>query len=106
MGTFEDVRVELTNRLDELLKRQTSVERDLRRPQDPDSEERAQQAENDEVLADLEVRGRHEVAQIRLALSQIEAGTYGTCSVCGGSISAERLVALPFTSTCIGCASR
>jgi RNA polymerase-binding transcription factor DksA len=35
----------------------------------------------------------------------IDDGTYGRCIVCGEPIGAERLLALPTTRTCAGCAT-
>jgi RNA polymerase-binding transcription factor DksA len=40
------------------------------------------------------------------ALERIGAGTITTCVTCGGPIAFERLLALPWVSTCIGCARR
>jgi|LSQX01.2.fsa_nt_gb YteA family regulatory protein len=37
------------------------------------------------------------------ALTAIEKGTYGTCEVCGGKISEERLTAIPYTTLCQNC---
>ncbi len=42
--------------------------------------------------------------QINGALSRIEAGTFGKCEECGGTIAKPRLQALPYTSLCIDCA--
>jgi DnaK suppressor protein len=39
----------------------------------------------------------------KLALARIEAGTYGTCTTCGGPIGKERLEALPETPVCVVC---
>ena len=41
--------------------------------------------------------------QINEALARIEAGTYGCCQNCGGTIAAQRLDAIPYTSHCIEC---
>jgi len=41
------------------------------------------------------------LAEVQAALGRLDAGTYGTCLVCGSEISAERLDALPMASTCI-----
>lgn len=38
------------------------------------------------------------------ALRRLAAGEYGYCARCGSPIAAERLVALPATTTCITCA--
>ncbi len=41
------------------------------------------------------------IAQIDDALERIEAGTYGTCRVCGKPIPEERLEVKPYASLCI-----
>jgi DnaK suppressor protein len=38
------------------------------------------------------------------ALARVEAGSYGTCDVCGGPIGHARLAALPASRRCVGCA--
>jgi len=48
------------------------------------------------VLDELEARYRAVVA----ALERVEAGTYGTCSVCNERIEEERLAANAAASTC------
>ena len=42
---------------------------------------------------------RAELEVIDRALERLRAGTYGTCTRCGGEITGQRLVALPVTST-------
>ena len=39
------------------------------------------------------------------ALERIGTGAYGACQQCGGTIDAQRLEAIPYTSLCIDCAS-
>ncbi|QTE27936.1 TraR/DksA family transcriptional regulator [Pengzhenrongella sicca] len=56
------------------------------------------------VVAALE-RARERVARLDDALARLADGTYGRCDTCGGQIGADRLRALPATTTCIGCAS-
>jgi DnaK suppressor protein len=41
------------------------------------------------------------VAEIDEALWRIEAGTYGTCAVCGAVIPEERLEAVPYAILCL-----
>ncbi len=53
--------------------------------------------ENTAILKDLEIRYNHVLA----ALLRISNGTYGTCTVCGEAISADRLEANPAAATCI-----
>ena len=43
------------------------------------------------------------LASIDAALSRLDAGTYGTCAVCGKPIAAGRLEARPTATTCVGC---
>jgi len=40
---------------------------------------------------------------IEAALTRIEDGNYGVCTVCGEDISVARLKAVPWTSVCIAC---
>ena len=49
----------------------------------------------------LEQGAQHTVDAIDAALARIEAGTYGTCEICGGPIGADRLRAIPWASRCI-----
>lgn len=39
--------------------------------------------------------------RIEAALGRIDAGTYGTCEICGKSIGEERLRAIPWAARCI-----
>lgn len=49
----------------------------------------------------LDEQRDEKLEKIDAALAAIEAGTYGSCSVCGEEIAYERLQALPTASTCI-----
>jgi len=48
------------------------------------------------ILKQLEIRFN----EIRVALEQIENGTFGTCSICDNPIEADRLTANPAATTC------
>jgi DnaK suppressor protein len=50
-------------------------------------------------IADTEERLR----QLDRAEAAVQAGTYGTCRVCGADIPEERLEALPATDLCVSC---
>lgn len=52
---------------------------------------------NTAILADLEAR----YDTVLAALSRIEGGTYGTCTVCGKEIEEARLDADPAATTCL-----
>ena len=104
MGSRDASKQQLESRLRELRERVGRIQRDLKSARDPDSEERAVELDNDEVLERLDARGAEEIRAIEGALRRIEAGTYGVCSRCGGEVSARRLAALPYTDLCVECA--
>lgn len=59
-----------------------------------------------EQQRDLAIRD-FERAQLQLvedALVGLTDGTYGTCRSCGNAIAVDRLEAIPWAATCIGCA--
>jgi|SRR3954447_20537943 len=57
----------------------------------------AEQGENLTLAASL----REQLSEVEGALSRIDAGRYGQCEVCGQSIAAARLEAMPATPFCI-----
>lgn len=57
-----------------------------------------------EQLAELSDRDRDRVRSLTAALRRLEAGSYGTCESCGGTIAAERLEVMPETARCRECA--
>ena len=44
---------------------------------------------------------RRDLDDIEKALERMDAGTYGTCEVCGTDIGADRLEVMPSTRVCI-----
>ena len=105
MPQHDDTRRDLEQRLHRLTNRVGNIEGDLRRKPSADSEDRATELENDEVLERLGHDTLAEVTQIRAALAKLDAGTYGTCANCGATIAAARLAAIPDATTCRNCAS-
>ena len=73
----DKLRRSLEKRLAELGARLAKIETHLRDPGSKDSEERAIELENEEVLERLDASERDEIAQIRAALRRIDAGRYG-----------------------------
>jgi DnaK suppressor protein len=71
---------------------------------EPELEERAQEARAARVLASLDDRSLHEIANIHAALQRIIDGTYGKCLDCGRAVPLTRLRALPTAAFCIECA--
>jgi RNA polymerase-binding transcription factor DksA len=104
MSKYTVTRTQLQERHAQLLRRVGNIEGDLRSAHDRDSEERAGELENDEVLEGLDEMSLAEIRQIREALRRIDRGLYGICSACGQTIAAERLAAIPTTLTCVDCA--
>lgn len=100
---FSAVKTLLEEKLRELSDRATEIDDDLREAPDADWDENAIDAEQDEVLERVGQATNEEIAQIKRALTQIDAGSYGTCSECGTTIAAERLEALPFSTRCVKC---
>jgi len=104
MGRHDAVKQQLEARLRELRARVARIQRDLASARHPDSEERATELENEEVLERLDARGSQEILAMERALRRIEAGSYGVCAQCGEEISPRRLAALPYTDVCLECA--
>lgn len=94
----------LEAQLKELDARLDRITSNVRRGLDSDSEERAKQLEDSEVVDALGNEARAEIAKIKRALARIEAGDYGRCINCDGDIAAERLQANPAAESCIDCA--
>jgi RNA polymerase-binding transcription factor DksA len=66
----------------------------------------AQLANDDEITPEQRIqrgRVRHRFDQVNIALDQLHAGTYGTCTDCQKPIEGERLDLLPFATRCISC---
>ncbi len=105
MGQYDETRRELEQRLNQLTNRVGKIGQDLRRTLSSDSEERATEVENDEVLQALDQDSLDEARQIRDALQRIDDGTYAICARCGQTIDSARLAAIPSTTTCRTCAT-
>jgi RNA polymerase-binding transcription factor DksA len=99
------IRATLRERLGALTGRVRDLDVERREPLDADFEEQAQDLEDQDMLASMEEAGVAEIRQIRRALARLDAGSYGTCAICGGEIAAKRLEALPTATECIDCAS-
>ena len=102
---LEEVEQSLEGRLSRLTARVSKIESDLRNPGSRDWTDRASEKENEEVLERLNASERAEIEEIRAALIRIREGTYTDCSKCGDPIAPGRLEALPYTNSCIDCAS-
>ena len=104
---FRGIRQKLEGMRAELELRLSGIARDIRHEDkalELDSQERAIEAENEEVLTALGESGQAELEAVLRALSRLDQGEYGACSNCGEKIAMTRLEALPFTDVCIKCA--
>jgi len=89
----------------DLLTRLERITSNVRQSLASDSEERAQQLENSEVVDALGNDARVEINKINAALQRINTGEYGICEDCDGPIGRERLRVHPYARKCIDCAS-
>lgn len=61
----------------------------------------ASETHDREVDYGLEENADQVLGEIDAALKRMDAGTYGTCEVCGNPIAPERLEARPWATLCI-----
>ena len=91
----------------ELTRRIEAIETDVHHKKEPvekDFAEQVTQRENDEVLLAIDGEAQQTVMLIDTALARIKDGSYGVCAKCGEEIPDERLMALPYATTCVKCA--
>lgn len=96
----------LEGRLAELQARLREIDETLDSHQSRDWEELATEREGDEVLEQMGVSGKAEIAKIQAALARADEGEFGYCVSCGDEISEERLDVLPHTPFCRTCADK
>lgn len=101
---YDKIRAVLETKKRELSERLERITANVRRGFQADSEERAKEMEDSEVVDALGNEARDELARISLALSRLDAGDYGICTQCGEPIDRKRLAAYPFAAECIDCA--
>jgi RNA polymerase-binding transcription factor DksA len=105
MDDYSGIADKLRLRLAELTERSGDIEDDLRQPLDADSSEQAVDLADDEALEGVDDVLRAEAQQVRLALTRIDNGTYGTCANCGEAIPRARLEVQPTAARCMKCAA-
>ena len=83
---------------------------DLRRDQTQESDSgRADEIDSARTTGEIETHAglialaEEKLRQLDEAIARLDAGKYGLCLKCGGAISLERLMAIPFASYCIDC---
>ena len=103
--TYTDMRAALEERRAELTERVERIKARMSAGLPADSEERATELENEEVLDALGNEGAEELRNVSAALQRLDDGSYGDCMSCGSEIDRRRLQARPEASRCIVCAS-
>lgn len=89
---------------EELLTRIHKIEDHLHNPQDELNEHWDDQAiaiRDNNMRKNLLVEAQQELQHVYNALSRIENGTYGECSVCDEPIDPKRLQAVPYATLCM-----
>jgi DnaK suppressor protein len=99
-----DLQLELQAKRAVLSARLERITENVRRGFATDSEERAKELEDSEVVDALGNEAREELEKITIALDRMTSGDYGICNACGGPISHARLEAYPYALECIDCA--
>jgi len=89
----------------ELIRRIEAIEKDFKKGRSQDFSEQTTESENDQVLDEIHHEAKYELRQVNEALHRLENDQYGFCANCDEPIKIERLQALPYTNTCIDCAS-
>ncbi|MEW6983788.1 TraR/DksA family transcriptional regulator [Colwelliaceae bacterium 6471] len=89
----------------ELRDRISAIENDFKKGRSPDFAEQTTESENDQVLDEIHQEAKNELRLVNQALQSLKQDQYGICSECDQPISVERLHVLPYTNTCIKCAS-
>ena len=100
----DDLRAILVQKKEELDSRLTRITSNVRRGLETDSEERATQLEDNEVIDALGNEAREEIDKITAALRCMDSGEYGLCSKCGEAVGESRIRAYPYANECIDCA--
>lgn len=102
------VRRRLTLRRDELARRVSRAEADLRHEAQPlsaDSEEQAVERGNEDVLRNIEIDARESLRRVNRALQRLDSGRYLECEGCGRPIEPSRHETVPEAEHCAACAA-
>jgi RNA polymerase-binding protein DksA len=104
MPGYEDLRLQLQQKKDELGLRLDRITQNVRRGLNADSKEQAKELEDSEVVDALGNEARTELNKVAAALGRMDNGEFGYCVECGEKIEIGRLEAHPYADECIECA--
>ena len=68
-----------------------------------DTVEIASNIMEDHTIMSIAQGEAREITQIDNTLTKMKNGEYGVCECCGGNITEQRLIAIPFVSLCLKC---
>lgn len=101
---FDAAKKELLKLKEEYETRIDKIEDHIQNPQDSLNEHWEDQAisyRQNDMRRNLLEEARQSLIYVENALSRIENGTYGECSVCGKEIEERRLQAIPYATLCM-----
>jgi RNA polymerase-binding protein DksA len=104
MPGYEDLRLQLQQKKDELGLRLDRITQNVRRGLNADSKEQAKELEDSEVVDALGNEARAELNKVAAALGRMDNGEFGYCVECREEIKLGRLEAHPYADECIECA--
>jgi DnaK suppressor protein len=64
---------------------------------------RMEAMQDQQLVMEMRRRKKRQLVEIKLAISRLEMGNYGTCVFCGKEIHPERLEVAPEVQTCMSC---
>lgn len=105
---LKEIKMQLEEQLNELLDLAELKEEAIGRGSgsNPDRSSLSQSYSSRQIALAIQDKNTNMIKKIQRALERIETGDYGVCQSCGGSISLERLAALPYAASCIKCKTR
>jgi DnaK suppressor protein len=107
---LDELRAELQRQLKKLQRSMRTTTRAMKPVQlDQSSVGRLSRVDNLQtqgLTAGLQAREQAKLGQILEALKRMEAGTYGTCVICGEPVAFERLLVFPEAPNCAACTGR
>ncbi len=102
---LEEERARLTTRIGELTVQDPFSDPDRTNDNAASDMEASEESNHDRVAA-LVSELRAQADQVDKALSKIEDGSYGFCTVCGNMIDTDRLAIHPTATMCLTCESK
>ena len=104
--SFESARRALIDKRNRLIHRHAdhvAAEDELLTERETDVPDTAAERTAAAVVESLDDAEHLQLLRIGTALERIDAGTYGTCTVCGGRIAPARLTLVPEADRCAKC---